>query len=149
MPSEEAGGQADFDTALGGMAVTGAQMDFSSPEAAVGSFMQALAMQDFDAVQACLVEGAEDLEDLRRILTEPQSVSEAQMRLCFESLGPPVEVLESIQDAHGVHVRWLATVTRDFSIREGGGEMTWVAGDRFELDARFVQVGQEWKMAGM
>jgi hypothetical protein len=67
------------------------------------------------------------------------------MKLVFESIGPPVEVVGTAEEANGLSVTWLSTVKEEFSI----GSMTFQPGDMFELDATLVQIGADWKIAGI
>ncbi|MBN1817662.1 MAG: sigma-70 family RNA polymerase sigma factor [Sedimentisphaerales bacterium] len=133
----------------GGMGMGAVAMDFSSPDKAISSFMMILSMGNMGAAADCFVEGADDLGDLQRIMTNPQGPGDLQMKQVFESIGPPIEVIEQVANERGVSARWLSTVNRQFSIAEGGHVMTWMPGDKFELDATLVQVDGQWKIAGI
>ena len=73
------------------------------------------------------------------------------MKYATESLGEPIEIVESVESvegvkgAEGIAVKWLSTVTREFSI-EG---MVFRPGDKFPLDATLVEIDGQWKIAGM
>jgi len=135
-----------FTGGFGGMGMGGMFVpDFSAPDRTVSSFMQVVGGGDMSAIAGCFVEGAEDLNDLRRILTDPQDADEVQMKQVFESLGPPVEIVETAEEAAGLGVKWLSTVTREFSV----GGTVFREGDKFELDAKLVDIDGQWKIAGM
>ncbi|MBN1124622.1 MAG: sigma-70 family RNA polymerase sigma factor [Sedimentisphaerales bacterium] len=143
------GGAGGFAGGFGGMMMGGITKDFSSPDKTISTFMTILLTGNIEAVADCFIEGADDLGDLRRIMTNPQNPGDLQMKQVFQSIGPPVEVIEQNTDEHGLYVRWLSTVIRQFSISEGGHEMTWMPGDKFELDASLVQVDGQWKFTGI
>ncbi len=146
-PVEPSQPTADPPMGFGGMSrfAEGFTARFHTPEATVSSFVQILSMGDMNQISKCFVEGAEDLDDLHRIMEDPQSEGDLQMKLVFESIGPPVEVIDTAEEANGLGVKWLSTVKREFSI----GSMTFQPGDKFELDATLVQIGSDWKIAGI
>jgi hypothetical protein len=72
-----------------------------------------------------------------------------EMRRCLQSIGPPVEVTDIVQDENGLGVTWTFTVNEAFTIREGGREMIWEQGDTFEMDAHLVNVQDKWLIAGI
>ncbi|RKY06253.1 MAG: hypothetical protein DRP66_09180, partial [Planctomycetota bacterium] len=120
-------------------------LNFSSPKQTVTSFVRVLSGRDMNQISKCFVEGAPDLEDLRRIMEDPQSEGDLQMKLILESIGSPVEVVSSAEEANGLGVTWLSTVKREFSV----GSTTYQPGDKFELDATLVQIENKWKIAGI
>jgi hypothetical protein len=123
----------------------GSKVNLTSPEKTVESFMSLLEAGDLESLGECFVEGAEDYGDLRRIMEEPATEEEAQFGVCLRSLGGPVEIVESLEGASGLEVKWVCTVKVEFSF----GGMTWGPGDKFELDGRLVQVEGQWKIAGI
>jgi hypothetical protein len=118
---------------------------FDTPAATVSSFVQILSMGDINQISKCFVEGAHDVENLRRIMEDPQDAEDLETKVMLESIGPPVEVVSEVEEANSMGVTWLSTVKREFSI----GSMTYQPGDKFELDATLVQIGSEWKIAGI
>ncbi len=70
------------------------------------------------------------------------------MKQCLESVGLPVEVVETTELEDGVNVKWKATVSKPFSVVENGVAQTWQPGDWFELVLRLQRVGNEWRIAG-
>jgi RNA polymerase sigma factor (sigma-70 family) len=126
------------------------EIDLSSPEATITSFAKLLAAGDLDRMAECFTEGAEDLGDLREIMESGHPRFE-EMKRCLQSIGPPIEVTGIVpeEDGNGLAVTWEFTVNKAFTIREGGTEMVWEAGDTFEMDAQLVNVGGKWLIAGI
>ena len=124
------------------------EIDLSSPEATVKSFAKLLAAGDLDQMGECFTEGAEDLQDLREIMESDHPRFEG-MKQCLQSIGPPIEVTEIVEEGDGLAVTWKFTVNEAFTIREGRTEMVWESGDTFEMDARLVNVGDKWLIAGI
>jgi RNA polymerase sigma factor (sigma-70 family) len=124
------------------------KIDLSSPEATVTSFAKLLAAGDLDRMAECFVEEAEDLWELREIMESGHPRFE-QMKRCLQSIGPPIEVTGIVEEEDGLAVTWTFTVNEAFTIREGGTEMVWEAGDKFEMDARLVNVAGKWLIAGI
>ncbi len=128
-----------------GRARGGFTASFHTPAATVSSFVQILSMGDINQISKCFVEGAHDVENLRRIMEDPQDAEDLEMKVMFESIGSPVEVVSTVEEANGLSVKWLSTVKREFSI----DSKTYQPGDKFELDATLVQIGSDWKIAGI
>ncbi len=120
-------------------------LNFSSPEQTVSSFVRVLSIGDISQISKCFVEGAHDVENLRRVLEDPQDAEDLETKVMLESIGPPVEVVSTVEEANGLSVKWLSTVKREFSI----DSTIYQPGDMFELDATLVQIGTDWKIAGM
>ena len=118
---------------------------FDTPEATVSSFVQVLSMRDMNQISKCFVEGAPDVENLRRTIQDPQDAEDVQMKTLLESIGPPIEIVKTVEERNGLGVIWLSTVRAEFTL----GDMTFIPGDKFELDATLVQIGDDWKIAGM
>lgn len=70
------------------------------------------------------------------------------MRRCLESLGNPVEVVQVSPIPEGLKVKWRATVLKPFSLVDNGMTRSWQEEDRFELEVRLQQIGDEWKIVG-
>ncbi len=96
-------------------------------------------------ISKCFVEGAQDVENLRRVLEDPQDAEDLETKVMLESIGPPIEIVKTVEERNGLGVIWLPTVHAEFTL----GDMTFIPGDKFELDATLVQIGDEWKIAGM
>lgn len=118
---------------------------FDTPEATVSSFVQVLSMRDMNQISKCFVEGAPNVENLRRTIQDPQDAEDLQMKILLESIGPPIEIVKTVEERNGLGVIWLSTVHAEFTL----GDMTFIPGDKFELDATLVKIGDEWKIAGM
>jgi hypothetical protein len=129
----------------GGFGGSGNILNFSSPERTVSSFIRVLSGRDINQISKCFVEGAHDVENLRRIMEDPQDAEDLETKVMLESIGPPVEVVSTVEEANGLSVKWLSTVKREFSI----DSMTYQPGEKFELDATLVQIGTDWKIAGI
>ena len=130
---------------MGGMG--GSAIDFTSPQATVSSFTSLLATGDMTQIAACFAPGAADLDDLTRILADPQSQGDLMMKQVFESVGQPIEVTETTEHPNGLGVKWLFTVTRPFVIGDGTRGQAFEPGDKFEMDATLVQVDGKWLIA--
>jgi len=124
-------------------------IDFTSPQGTISSFATLLATGDMEQIAACFAPGAADLADLTRILLAPQNAGELMMKQVFESVGGPVQVVEMVEEANGLGVKWLFTVTKPFFIGEKGQGQAFEPGDKFEMDATLVQVNGQWLIAGI
>jgi RNA polymerase sigma factor (sigma-70 family) len=127
------------------------ELDLSSPEATVRSFVRAIASGDTESVMACFLPGGTDFEDMLEILTadpdDPEQRSEHQMKLWFQSLNGDVEIpiIEMKETDEGVSVVWRVTFKKDVTM-EGH---TFSAGDTFDLDGNLRQSGDSWLINGM
>jgi RNA polymerase sigma-70 factor (ECF subfamily) len=119
--------------------------NLSTPQATATTFARALSSGSFAQIAACFAPGADDLEDLRKIMQNPQTQAEKQMKQCFESIGPPAEIIDSNEEANGLSVNIQFTVNESFSV----GQKTFEPGDSFELDMRLVQLNNQWRIAGI
>jgi hypothetical protein len=147
-PSQPTAPPMGFDGGMmGGMGRFGGMFvaRFDTPEETVSSFVQVLSMRNMNQISKCFVEGAPDVENLRRVLEDPQDAEDLETKVMLESIGSPVEVVSIAEGANGLSVTWLSTVKREFFI----DSMTYQPGDKFELDATLVQIESEWKIAGM
>lgn len=122
---------------------------FSSPQRAVRTFLSRLGEADLQRVRQCLVAGGQEDDRLVRILQQPQSVEERAAKQRLESLGLPVEVLETGSLEEGVQVKCRATVLKPFTWIEEGKTNASETGDRFEMTVRLKQIGTEWKVVGL
>lgn len=122
---------------------------FSNPQAAILSFAALLAGGDMEQIAACFAPGAADLDDLRRILQSPRDADDLMMKQVFESVGGPIQLIEMVEDAGGLGVKWLFTVTKPFVIGEAGQGQAFEPGDKFEMDATLVYVNGQWLIAGI
>jgi hypothetical protein len=120
----------------------------NSPLAAVHRFATELRRGDMNRLQQCFVPGSAEFTGLKRLLENPQNDEERSMKQCLESLGQPVEVVETTPWEDGLHVKWKATVRKPFSLVEDGMQRTWQEGDKFELEVRLKKVGEDWRIAG-
>jgi len=123
----------------------GTSTNLSTPQATATTFAKALSSGSFAQIAACFEPGAEDLEDLRKIMQNPQSQAEKQMKQCFESIGPPAKIIDSTEETNGLDVNIQFTVNESFSV----GQKTFESGDSFELDMRLVQINNQWRIAGI
>ena len=130
---------------MGGYGGGASMLNFSSPEQTVSSFVGVLSGLDIDQISKCFVEGDHDVENLRRIIEDPQDAKDVQMKTLLESIGLPIEIVKTVEERNGLGVTWLSTVRAEFTL----GDMTFIPGDKFELDATLVLIGNEWKIAGM
>jgi RNA polymerase sigma factor (sigma-70 family) len=124
------------------------EIDLSSPKATITSFAKLLAAGDLDRMAECFIDGAEDLGDMREIMQSDDPRFEEEKRV-LESIGPPIEITDTREHENGLGVTWTFTVNKAFTIREGGTEIVWEAGDTFEMDARLVNVAGKWLIAGI
>jgi RNA polymerase sigma factor (sigma-70 family) len=120
------------------------EIDLSSPKATVNTFVRLLEAGDMDKIAECFVEGADDLEDLRTIMEDPDPKYD-EIRQVFKSVGAPIEIFELQEDENGVWARWWYTVKKPFTI-EGH---SWEVGDKFEFDITLEEVDGEWRVAGV
>ncbi|MBE0536640.1 MAG: sigma-70 family RNA polymerase sigma factor [Phycisphaerae bacterium] len=119
--------------------------DFTAPDRTVTSFVHAISSGDMARISQCFVEGADDIEDIRRIMEDPQDIEDVQMRMLLKSIGPPVEIVRTANEQNGLGVSWLSTIHTEFTL----GDMVFKPGDKFELDATLVEIDGQWKMVGM
>ena len=92
--------------------------------------------------------GSAEFAGFQRLLQNPQNDGERSIKRCLESLGQPVELVETTPVAKDLQVKWKATVRKPFSLVESGNRKLWEKGDRFELEVRLQKVGDEWRIAG-
>jgi len=123
----------------------GTSTNLSTPQATATTFAKALSSGNFAQIAACFEPGAEDLKDLQRIMQNPQSQAEKQMKQCFESIGPPAKIIDSTEETNGLDVNIQFTVNESFTVNQ----KTFESGDSFELDMRLVQINNQWRIAGI
>ncbi len=145
------GGAAVEDTAkgFGGgmMGAYGVNISFNTPNETVTSFVSLLENGQIEQLSQCFVEGAEDATQLQEMLQNPKNPGELEFNQCLKSIGSPVDITRQVEGSKGLEVTWLCTVKKPFAM--GKGSMSFQPGDKFELDATLVQVGNEWKMSGI
>jgi RNA polymerase sigma factor (sigma-70 family) len=139
---------------IGGMGMGGAMMGaigvrFDTPNNTVASFVSLLENGQIEQLSQCFVEGAEDAIQLQQLLQNPKNQGELEFNQCLKSIGSPVDVTRQVEGTKGLEVTWLCTVKKPFTMSEKGQIMPFQPGDRYELDATLVQVGNEWKMSGI
>jgi hypothetical protein len=110
--------------------------------------VRALSQRDWDQLQSCVIAETAEAKGLRRLLEQPQSDEERSFKECLESLGWPVEVVETTPTEEGLKLRWRATVSKPFSLAEEGTLRSWQPGERFELEVRLKRVGEQWRIVG-
>jgi len=128
---------------MGGMGASSTNL--STPQATARTFAKALSSGSFAQIAACFEPGAEDLEDLQRIMQNPKNQAEKQMKQCFESIGPPAKIIDSTEQANGLDVNIQFTVNESFT----ADQKTFEPGDSFELDMCLVQLNNQWRIAGI
>lgn len=101
--------------------------DLSTPAQAVHSVLELLDRRDTEALSQCFRDG------------EPN----ASESLYPRHLGPPIELLEVLQESETARVRWNATVHTGFTL-DGKSRS---AGETIRLETRLVQVDGVWKLA--
>lgn len=125
---------------------TGFQLDLSSPEATVRSFVKAMVAGDGDAALACFVPDGEDYEDMQEAIfadrDDPAQRSKYEVKLLFEALDPDAEmpVLSVEETEHGTSVVWQVTFKSEFTM-EGH---TFNVGETMEFDGTFRRSGDSW-----
>ncbi len=134
---------------FGGTGPRSTMKSFNTPDETVTSFVTMLENGLFDQLPECFVEGAPDAVQLQEMLQNPKNPGELEFKQCLESIGSPVDVTKQVAGSKGLEVTWLCTVKKPFTMSEKGQIIPFQPGDRFELDATLVQVGSEWKMAGI
>jgi len=139
---------------FGGMGMEGTgprstMKSFNTPDETVTSFVTMLEHGLFDQLPDCFVEGSPDSLRLQQILQNPKNQQEVEFKQCLESIGSPVEITRQVEGSKGLEVTWQCTVKKPFTMSAGVQITPYQPGDRFELDATLVQVGSEWKIAGI
>ncbi len=125
---------------------TGFELDLSSPEATVRSFIKAMASGDGDAALACFMPDGEDYGDMEEAINadpdDPAQRSEYGVKMLFQSLDPEAEMpMLSVEETeHGTSVVWQVTFKSEFSI-EGH---TFNAGDTMDFDGTLRRSGDSW-----
>jgi len=120
----------------------------TSPLGAVHRFATELRRGDMSRLAQCFVPGSAEVAGFKRLLENPQNDEERSMKQCLESLGQPVEIVETTPWVDGLKVRWKATVRKPFSLVEEGTLKNWQEGDKFDLEVRLKKVGEDWRIAG-
>lgn len=100
--------------------------DLSTPAQAVHSVLALLDGGNTEALSQCFCDG------------EPNATE----GLYPHRLGPPIELLEVLQEGETARVRWNATVHTAFSLE---GE-SWSPGETVGLETHLVQVDGAWKL---
>lgn len=122
------------------------QLDLSSPEATVRSFVKAMVAGDGDAALTCFVPDGEDYEDMQEAIfadpDDPAQRSKYEVKLLFEALDPDAEmpVLSVEETEHGTSVVWQVTFKSEFAM-EGH---TFNVGETMEFDGTFRRSGDSW-----
>lgn len=122
------------------------QLDLSSPEATVRSFVKAMVAGDAEAAKACFLPGGEDYEDMEEMVfadpDDPAQRSEYEVKLFFESLDPDAEMpMLSVEETeHGTSVVWQVAFKSEFTMQGH----TFNAGDTMEFDGTLRQSGDSW-----
>lgn len=131
-----------------GARVSTAPSPSGTPLLALHRFAMELRRGDLSRMERCFVPDSAEYLGFRRLIENPQTDEERRMKQCLESLGQPVEIVETTPRADGLQVRWKATVRRPFSLIEEGRVKHWQEGDRFELEVHLKKVGEDWRIAG-
>ncbi len=144
------GGGAFFGTRTGTAGgQTGSNViNLSTPELTIKSFANVLAAGDMERIAQCFADNAEDLESLRRIM-KSDDPKVARVKQKYQSIAPPIEIMNIESEHDGLKVTWLTTVKRPFTITERGIEKTYLPGDRYEMDSRLVKIDNQWRIAGL
>lgn len=119
-----------------------------SPQLALHRFAMELRRGDLSRLEQCFVPDSPEAAAFRRLLENPQTAAERRMKQCLESLGQPIEIVETTPWEDGLKVKWKATVRNPFVLDENGTIKNWQEGDKFDLEVRLKQVGEDWKIAG-
>jgi len=132
-----------------------AGLGFSSPEAAVQSFTNALARWDVDQVQRCFLPGGNDYDDVRELMTAGPLGPRRSAREFFETVTKafdtekPVQIVSIDETPNGTVVVWNVTIKQAVTAGEGKNKVTFAAGDPFKLDPTLKQSGDRWLIDGL
>ena len=77
---------------------------------------------------------------LNRIMTAPRNNKEHQLQNAFNSIGPPVEILELLEVESGVALKLFYTVYDPFTIDGPDESVTWQAGDQLEMSVELANI---------
>jgi len=120
----------------------------TTPHGAISLFADGLRRGDLTRLTECFMPRSDEFARFQRLLQNPQNDEERSIKQCLESLGQPVELVETTSLGNNLQVKWKATVRKPFSLVENGNRKLWEKGDRFELEVRLQKVGDEWRIAG-
>lgn len=127
---------------------SGFQLDLSSPEATVRSFVKAMVAGDAESVLACFLPGGTDYDDARKMVEADVSDPEYDIKVALQSLDPDAEmpVLITTENPNGsVKIVWEVAFKSDVTI-EGH---TFHAGDTMPMDSLLVPSGHSWLIDNM
>jgi len=133
-------------TVSGGSDASDFQLDLSSPEAAVRSFIKAMVAGDAESAMACFLPEGEDYEDMEEAVyadpDDPAQRSEYAVKLLFQALDSDAEMpMSSVEETeHGTSVVWQVTFKSEFTV-EGH---TFNAGDTMDFDGTLRRSGDSW-----
>ncbi|MBN1846338.1 MAG: hypothetical protein JW810_11685, partial [Sedimentisphaerales bacterium] len=122
-------------------------IDLSSPEATVRSFVRMAAAGEVEKVLACFVPGGTDYDDMRQIITAAPDDPKFELKRWFTSLDPdaPMPILKTVETDRGLEILWEVTFRTDLEL-EG---RLFRAGDTMQLDARLQKIDEKWLIDGL
>ncbi len=110
-------------------------------------YAMALGRSDLARLEECFA-GPAEATAFRQVLENPANDTERELQQALKSLGPVIEVVQSTAIENGLKVKWTAPVRQPFTTTVNGAARTWHPGDRYELEVRLKQIGDEWKIVG-
>ncbi len=118
------------------------EIDLSTPESTVHSFMKMVATGDAEKVLACFLPGGVDYEDAREIMDADADNSKYDLKMWLMSFDPDAEMPVQVTEVapRVLKVSWLATFKKEFTMKGH----TFLAGDTLELDATLKQIEDKW-----
>ena len=126
---------------------SGFQLDLSSPEATVRSFIKAFVLGEAESVLACWSPTAGDYEDIRQALEAGPDDERYEGRMWFQSLDPDAEmpIVRTREIEGGMELAWRVTLKKDASM----GGRTYLAGDTEEIEVTVRPSGDSWLIDNM
>ena len=124
------------------------EIDLTTIKGTVTIFTRYLVEGDLDSMAECFTEGADDYDDLRKIMQSGDPKYE-KFRYVLESVGLPIEITDTSEDDDGFYVKWNFTVTDSFTIEKGDYRQSYEVGDKLEFDASLKKVGDKYLITGI
>jgi len=127
---------------------SGFQLDLSSPEATVRSFVKAFVLGDAESVLACWSSTAGDYEDIELALEAgPDDLEHYEGKVWFQSLDPDADmpIVRTREIEGGIELAWRVTLKKDANM----GGRTYQAGDTEEIEVTVRPSGDSWLIDNM
>jgi RNA polymerase sigma factor (sigma-70 family) len=124
------------------------ELDLSSPEATVRSFIRAIATGDHESAIACFLPSGEDYDDMQKMLGASEGEPEYEAKAFLEALDPEAEmpVQSTRENPDGrVKITWEVTFKSEVSV-EGH---TFSPGDTLPLDSLLTPSGDQWLISSL